>query len=110
GFETISPGEVTSMASFEQWLEAVQPVYAPHPKRVSELLCPNCGARALQLRFVRHHPTWRAFMAFWCDHCLEGIYPGPSTVPAGYTPVGPEDANIPKYRAVFPSGRGGSGT
>lgn len=91
------------MASFEQWLEALQPVYDMSPKRASELLCPNCGAGELQLRFVMYHPEWRAFIAFWCDNCLEGLAPRPCKVPVGYHPVRDVDANIPNYRCVPPN-------
>jgi hypothetical protein len=98
------------MATFEQWLEALQPVYDLSPKRASELTCPNCGAKALQLRFVTYVPEGRAFIAFWCDKCLEGLAPGPCTVPAAYHPVRPEDANIPNYRCPPPSGHGGNGS
>jgi hypothetical protein len=98
------------MASFEQWLEAFQPIYDQTPKKASELPCPNCGAKALQLRFVTHRPEWRAFMAFWCGNYLEGIAPGPCAVPAGYNTVRDNVANIPNYRVVFPSGRGRIGS
>lgn len=94
------------MASFEQWLEALQPVYDLSLKRASELTCPNCGARALYLRFVAHRPLGRAFIAFWCGNCLQGIAPGPGEVPAAYYRVRDVDANIPNYRVVLPSGRG----
>ncbi len=98
------------MATFEQWLEAFQPVYYLPPERVAEVMCPNCGARALQVRFVTHLPDGEAHLAFWCDNCLEGIAPGPSGVPAAYHRVRDADANIPNYRVVPPSGRGGSGS
>lgn len=39
------------MASYEEWLDAFQQAYRA-PDRVSELACPNCGARELRLRFV----------------------------------------------------------
>lgn len=94
--------EVIPVASFEHWLEALQPVYDLPPKRAAELRCPNCGARALQLRFVTYLPKGRAFIAFWCDDCLEGLTPGPGVVPAAYHPVRQEDAHIPNYRVVFP--------
>lgn len=93
--------EVTYMASFEQWLEALQPVYLS-AKRASELICPNCGARALQLRFVTYLPDGEAHAVFWCGNCLEGIAPGPSKVPAAYQRVRRDDANIPNYRVVPP--------
>ena len=64
------------MASFEQWLEAFQQACDLPPARVSEVMCPNCGVQALQLRFVTYHPEWRAIIAFWCGNCLEGIAPG----------------------------------
>jgi hypothetical protein len=90
------------MASFEQWLEALQPIYDLPPSRVSELMCPNCGAMTLQLRFVTFLPEGRPFIAFWCGNCLEGIAPGPGTIPIAYNPIRPEDANIPNYRVVPP--------
>jgi len=89
------------VASFEQWLEAFQQACVS-PQRASELRCPNCGVRALQLRFVTYRPNGEAHMAFWCDHCLEGIALGPSKVPAAYTRVRHEDAHIPNYRLVPP--------
>ena len=95
------------MASFEQWPEAFQQAY-PSPERASELQCPNCGVRTLQLRFVTHCHGGEAYVAFWCDNCLEGIAPGPSEVPAAYDRVRDVDANIPNYRLVPPTKGGGS--
>jgi hypothetical protein len=90
------------MASFEQWLGAFQRA-CRSPKRASELSCPNCGVRALQLRFVTHRPDGWAYIAFWCDQCLEGIAPGRGTVPAAYSPVRDVDANIPNFCLVPPT-------
>ena len=98
------------MASFEQWLGAFQQAYLS-PERASGLMCPNCGARELQLRFVTYgHREGEANVAFWCGNCLQGIAPGPSEVPAAYNRVRHEDADIPNYRIVPPTGRGGSGS
>lgn len=90
------------MTLFEQWLEAFQQAYHLPPERVSEVVCPNCGARALQLRFVTYLPDGEAHGVFWCGSCLQGIAPGPSMVPAAYHRVRREDANIPNYRVVSP--------
>jgi len=95
------------MASFKQWLEAFQQIYHLSPERASEVECPNCGARELQLRFVTYRPDGEAHMAFWCGNCLEGISLGPSEVPEAYHRVRREEANIPDYRIVPPSGRDG---
>ncbi len=89
------------MASFGQWLEAFQQAYLS-PKRASELRCPNCGVRALQLCFVTHREGGWAHVAFWCSNCLEGVALGPSEVPAAYNPVRDVDARIPNYRIVSP--------
>jgi hypothetical protein len=70
------------------------------------LACPNCGARDLHLRFVlygsREH---EASAVFWCGSCLQGMPPGSSEVPAACTPVRREDADIPNYGIVPPTGR-----
>lgn len=68
----IREGKVTSMASFEQWGKAWNQAYHLSPERAAELRCPNCGVRALQLRFVTYRPGDAASMVFWCDKCLEG--------------------------------------
>lgn len=90
------------MALFEQWLEAFQQAYHLPPERISEVACPNCGARSLQLRFVVYLPGGEAHMAFWCSDCLQGIALGPSEVPDAYHRIRHEDANIPNYRVVPP--------
>lgn len=91
------------MASFEQWLEAFQEAYAA-PDRASGFPCPNCGAQELRLRFVLYGDRGRTVNAvFWCDHCLEGMPPGPSELPVGSTPVRSDAANIPNYRIVPPT-------
>ena len=93
------------MASYEQWLDVFQQAYCA-PDRVSELACPNCGARELRLRFVLYgNQGHEASAVFWCDSCLEGMPPGPSEVPAACTPVRREDAHVPNYRIVPPTGR-----
>ncbi len=102
--------EVTSVASFEQWLEALQPVYDLSPGRAAELMCPNCGVRALQLRFVTHREGGWAYLRFWCDNCLEGRAPGPGDVAGAFPRVQDVDANIPNERVVPSSGRGGRGS
>jgi len=59
------------MASYEEWLDAFQQAYRA-PDRVSELACPNCGARELRLRFVLYgNRGHEANAVFWCDSCLE---------------------------------------
>ncbi len=90
------------MASFEQWLEAWQHAYHLPPERISEVVCPNCSAGDLQLRFVTHRPDGSAYVRFWCDHCLEGIAPGPSEVPTAYFRVRREDTNIPNLPTRAP--------
>lgn len=95
------------MASYERWLEAFQGAYRA-PGRVVELTCPNCGARELRLRFVTYGDREeRANAVFWCESCLEGMPPGPSEVPVGCATVRHADADIPNYRVVPPTGRGG---
>ena len=89
------------MASFEQWEEAFQQAYLS-PERAAELRCPNCGVRALQLRFVTHREGGWAYIAFWCDHCLEGIAPGPGDAAGKFPRVRDVDAHIPNYRLVPP--------
>lgn len=105
---TVFPeGEELSMASYEQWLDAFQDAYQ-EPGLVSGLVCPSCGARGLQLRFVLYGSRERdANAVFWCGNCLQGLPPGPSEVPDGCTPVRREDAGIPDYRIVPPTGRSG---
>ncbi len=98
------------MALFEQWMEAWQQAYHLPPDRISEVLCPNCRARELQLRFYTYNPKWRAHGAFWCGKCLEGLALGPCKVPAAYNLVRHEDANIPNFRLVPPDSRGGRGS
>src|SRR5690348_9594938 len=93
GSKTTPTSEVTSMASSEQWLEALQPVYDPSPKNISTLRCPNCGARELRLCFYTYNPKWRPHGAFWCSKCLQGVALGPCVVPAAYKLVRHEDAN-----------------
>ncbi|HEY3903298.1 MAG TPA: hypothetical protein VGM14_05320 [Streptosporangiaceae bacterium] len=93
------------MASFEQWLGAFRLAYG-EPGRVSALSCPNCGAQDLQLRFVLYGSRGQdANAVFWCGNCLQGMPPGPSQVPDSCTPVRAEDAGIPNYRLVPPTGR-----
>lgn len=95
------------MASYERWLEAFQGAYRA-PDRIAGLACPNCGARELRLRFVIYGDREdRANAVFWCGSCLEGMPPGPSEIPAGCAAVRHEDAGIPDYRVVPPTGRGG---
>jgi hypothetical protein len=94
------------MATYEQWLDAFKQSYSG-PDRISELPCPNCGVRKLELRFVIYSDQRNAANAvFWCGNCLEGMTPGPSQVPAICTPIRAEDANVPNYRIVPPTGRG----
>lgn len=96
-------GKGVLMATYQEWLDAFQRAYRA-PDRVSELACPNCGARELRLRFVLYGRQEReANAAFWCDSCLQGMPPGPSEVPATCTPVRSEDAHVPNYRIVAPS-------
>lgn len=90
------------MTLFEQWLEAFQQAYHLSPERVAEVMCPNCGDRELQLRFVTYLPHGEAHAVFWCGNCLEGIALGPSKVPGAYQQIRSEDANIPNYRIVPP--------
>lgn len=93
------------MAAYEQWLDVFQLAYRA-PDRVSELACPNCGARELRLRFVLYGTSEHEVNAvFWCDSCLEGMPPGPSELPVTCIPVRPEDVSVPNYRTVPPSGR-----
>lgn len=92
------------MASFEQWMDAFQRAYH-EPGRISALACPNCGSRDLQLRFVLYVRGRDANAAFWCDNCLQGMPPDRSEVPDGCTPVRAEDAGVPNYRIVPPTGR-----
>jgi hypothetical protein len=87
---------------FEQWLEAFHQACDRPPERIAEVVCPNCGARGLQLRFVEYNPEWRAFGAFWCSSCLKGISLGPCGVPVTYERIRPEDAHIPNFQIVPP--------
>ena len=95
------------MASYEQWLDVFQKAYSA-PDQVLDLVCPNCGAKDLRLRFViLGGDGARSDAVFWCGSCLEGMLPGPSEVPATCTPVRREDANVPNYRFEPPMGRRG---
>jgi uncharacterized Zn finger protein (UPF0148 family) len=85
---------------FEQWRVAWQQACDLPPERIAEVACPSCGARDLQVRFVQHHPEWRAFGVFWCANCLKGISLGPCSVPAAHERVRPEDAHIPNFDLV----------
>jgi hypothetical protein len=89
------------VASFKQWGKAWNQACVS-PERAAALRCPNCGVRALQLRFVTHREGGWAYGAFWCDSCLEGMAPGRSEVPATYKPVRDVEAHIPNYRLVPP--------
>ena len=93
------------MVSYDEWLNAFQLAYRA-PERVAELACPNCGARELRLLFILQGGRGNeADAVFWCGSCLEGMPPGPSEVPAGCRPVRLEDAGVPNYRVVPPTGR-----
>jgi hypothetical protein len=83
---------------FEQWLEALQQACDLPPERVVEVVCPNCGVRELQLRFVDRRPDGDARVAFWCNHCLEGIAFERYEVPAAYQQAQDQAAHIPSYR------------
>jgi DNA-directed RNA polymerase subunit M/transcription elongation factor TFIIS len=88
------------MTMFEQWLEAFQQACARPPERIAEVACPSCGMQELQLRFVDHRSDGKAYVDFWCSHCLQGIALGPSEVPAAYQWGQREDAHIPNYQLV----------
>jgi hypothetical protein len=93
------------VASYEQWLDVFDRAYRD-PDQIAALACPNCGARELRLRFVFYGGRGTGVNAvFWCGNCLEGMPPGPSEVPAACTPVRSEDAGVPDYRIVPPTGR-----
>ena len=90
-------------ASFQRWLEAFQLAYEA-PERVADLVCPNCGAKKLALRFVIYGTRENeGHIAFWCDNCLHGVALGPTTIPPGGDGVRREDAHIPRYMIVPPT-------
>jgi hypothetical protein len=93
------------VASPERWLDVFDRAYR-EPGQISALACPNCGARELRLRFVLYGSRGiGAYAVFWCGSCLQGLPPGPSKVPAAWTPVRREDAGVPDYQVVPPIGR-----
>lgn len=91
----------SNVASYEQWEDALQRAYDA-PEAVGELVCPNCGARALRLLFVVEQDgdaTGRA--VFWCDNCRYGLPPNRSLVPPGGRRV-TDDPEVPDYKIVPP--------
>jgi hypothetical protein len=88
------------VATYDEWLDVFELAYHA-PDRVSELECPSCGARALQLRYVISGSTGdRANPVFWRDGCLQGLFFCPGPVPAGCTSVRHDDADVPDFRIV----------
>jgi hypothetical protein len=101
-------------ATFEDWASAYEKIYEA-PDRLQTEACPNCGHRALRLVFTLPHPSAEiGSVAFWCDHCLNGIILGRSKVRPGLETISTEESDvassdhpIPDFRLVPPSSWGG---
>jgi hypothetical protein len=92
---------LSNVASYEQWDEAFQRAYEA-PDAVGQLVCPNCGARALRLLFVVEEEGDSVGRAvFWCGNCLYGLMPNRSPVPPGARTV-TDDPEVPDYELVLP--------
>jgi len=92
-------------ATHANWLDSFQAAYAS-PGNVKALKCPNCGRRALQLRFVTYSAgAIEGHGVVWCDACLTGLAGGPCTIPAGGVAVDHDEADIPRFHIVPPPSR-----
>lgn len=97
--------ESTVKATHADWLDRFQAAFAS-PGHVGSLECPNCGRRALQMRFVTYSAgTSDGHAVFWCNACLTGLAAGPCTIPTGGVGVDHNEADIPRFQIVPPPGR-----
>lgn len=92
-------------ASWHQWLSAYSRAYDLLPE-TSDEVCPNCGARSLNLAFTGLPRDRVGYASFWCGTCMFGIHlsrvPVPDDVPMDsvYTAPSERHVQIPNYRVV----------
>lgn len=95
-------------ASFAEWLDEFQLVYND-PTRLRDP-CPNCKNSQLNLAFTNvDRVSLIGQVAFWCDHCLVGLFFGRSDARQEFPVYWSDDARpapIPNYRIVPPGNLG----
>lgn len=92
-------------ASWKDWLAAYVRAYELLPDS-SPGVCPNCGARTLNLAFTGLVRDRVGYASFWCSTCMFGIHLSRVAVPddvpmdSVYTPERDRSVTIPNYKVV----------
>jgi hypothetical protein len=74
----------------------------------AEGLCPECGAKTIDMQFVGNLKKRTGYFSMWCDTCLRGIHISRTSIPENVTMLSFDDpleiitSRIPNFEQVLP--------
>ena len=90
----------TQECEFDRWSDAFDRAWED-PGSITEMECPSCGSRSLNLLYVvEADGAVDGMYAFWCYQCLRGFPPGFGPIPEGARSVRRGEESVPNYELV----------